>query len=92
MKILDSLYRIHLGNMFDKWPDGLLWADCPIWDIPDTMLGAIRTADPAIKAMTFRNTNEKVDNLLREACYLKDIIVVWTKPPLFKRYLDRDIL
>lgn len=87
--MLDHLFRIHLGNVLDIRSSMLCWGDCPMMDIPETMLAAIKAAEPNIKALTFCPTTSEVDDLIREACRHKGIAVVWARPPEYIRYLDK---
>lgn len=59
-----------------------------MWDIPNTMLSAVKTAAPQIKALTF--VHSPCDEQIRAACRERDIIIVWADPPDFVRYLDEN--
>ncbi len=87
---LEHLHRIDLGNCLDELPNKDCWVDCPMWDIPETMLASIRNTPPQIKAMTFVRANMEVEVLIREACKKKDIIIIWAERGTYRRTLDRE--
>ncbi len=86
--MLGDLYRIHLGNVLEEIPNRGCWGDCPMMDIPNTMIASIRQASSRIEALTFVPTTLEVDDQIRKACLYRDITVVWAQPPKFERYLD----
>lgn len=86
--MLDDLHRIHLGNVLDGIPNRDCWGDCPMMDIPNTVIASIRHASSRIKALTFAPMAPEVNDRIRRACWHRGIIVVWARPPGFERYLD----
>lgn len=72
------LARITYATLFDKWPDGDIWMDTPLNDIINSMVGAIRNADPRVKAVSiFANRSQPVIDKVNAAALEKGIHVVW---------------
>lgn len=76
------LIRITYGTWFDPWPDGDIWMDTPIRDIPNTMLAAIKNASPNVKAVSIScvEISDKWVKTLNEIAKEKDIYIVWISP------------
>lgn len=88
--ILKTLKRIQLHewiHLEDPYP--ALWVDHVMYDIPNTVLGAIQSAPDYVKAVTIHMDiaghwkYEEVPKLCRK----KDIILMVALPPTFDRVL-----
>lgn len=91
MESLSHLTRLRLPDVVGSdLPSEDCWVDTPTKDIPNTVMAYIAGAPPNVKALTFVPTgNKNFDDQIRAACELKHIVVVWARPPLFVRYLDK---
>lgn len=74
--------RIDYKSHFNEWPDGEIWMDMPMRDIPNTMISAIESASPQIKAVSIScmDLQDKYVKKLNEAAKKKGIHIVWVSP------------
>jgi hypothetical protein len=71
--------RITSATIFEKWPEGDIWMDIPMKDIPSVMIGAITSASNRIKAVSI-SANELTGEVAKElikAADEKGIHIVW---------------
>ena len=76
------LTKITYETQFDPWPNGDLWMDTPMRDIPNTMLAAIKNASSSIKAVSIScvEISDKSVKELNDAAKEKGIHIVWVSP------------
>ena len=82
--------RLKYVDLFHPWPEGDIWMDTPMRDIPNTMVAAIKNASPQVRAVSIScvEITDKTAKLVEVAAKEKGIDYLPTKDSMAYYYVE----